>query len=584
MEVLTNCRCTNIAPVYRNRAAGIEVYTAKHPTFGDIAIKILDCSSEASLQFYQKEGRIAQALEHPSICRVFEQSYVQTMSGYKFYIIMEKATNDLYNEIKKRMQGHRPWSEGCVLNMLEQTVSALAHAQQEGVCHRDIKPQNILIWQDGRLKLADFGSANEEIRNSEVQTLTLQGTPMYLSPELREFFVLPEHQRPRKPRYNPYKSDVYSLALTCIHFIQLFPAMDLTRLENLPETTKRRVEELQVSPVLKEILMSMLSCDEDMRPDFNALKQILDDMLNGGLEKKFVEPVPDNYLLAPGEEVKARQEYVPAQVVAPLPGLVPSLSTDFLSPPSMFLPVAPPNSVFNVSEENKQQPAVQFTVEERAPSMRPARPNALGFARANILLQETTSLQSEHSIHVQSGIVIQPSIHESYHHPSEPQEPDVGQEPPGAQRCVICCSELDDPAMEFPCGHRFCAIDCLEVLMLDRLKYFRRNLAELLCPVEFCRHPISPEYIQTLKFEGMTIRTYTRSKQSEEICMECKHAKELRTLECTHKFCDKCMSGWIIMAQRTNAPLIKCSICRKSLADQDSDYIVSIVNKPENLK
>lgn len=619
MEVLTSCKCTKIASIYKNRAAGIEVYLANHPTYGDVAIKILDCSSDDSLHFYQKEGRIAKSIEHPSICTVFEQANIRTPSGYKYYIIMEQATSDLYKEIKKRTIGNVNWTEECVVNMLEQCVSALEHAQQHSVCHRDIKPHNILICQDGRIKLADFGSANEAIHDSAVQTLTLQGTPIYLSPELREYYVMPEQQRAHKPRYNPYKSDVYSLALTFIHLIQLQQAMDLTRLEGLEEATKIRVDNLEVSQTLKELLLAMLSKEEEMRPDFILLKEMLDAMLNGGITRQDVEPLAENYLLAPGEQIKqqpAPPQYIPpasAPVQPPAPQVGNSSAShvsplnksglplqhisgeaDVLTPPNVLLSGVSSSSALRLSDVFKmplaQQP-VEGSKEEEQPSSKSVKP--VGASHASGMIETSISIKSRPLVIIPE-VSLQGSIsdksmqsHQGDIEPDLGQEPDVIHEPDlspespdqvTAGRCVICYSELDSTALTLPCGHLFCTVDCLEVLMLSRLSYFRHGFGELLCPLKTCHRSISMEYIQQLKYEGMTIRSYMRSKQSSDTCQECKHKKIVRTLECSDKLCDKCLAGWVVISRIYHTLRIKCSICKADLTDADSDYVASVAN------
>jgi serine/threonine protein kinase len=577
MEVLTQCRCTNHKIVYKNKSPGIEVYTADHPIYGAVAIKILDCGSENSLHFYQKEGRIAGGLEHPSICKVFEEAYVQTnRSGYKYYIIMEKADSDLYGEIKKRNQKPVPWTEKCVFNMLEQAVSALAFAQQESVCHRDIKPQNILIWQNGRVKLADFGSANECIEKSEVQTLTLQGTPMYLSPELREYYSTPERQRPRNPRYNPYKSDVYSLALTLLYLLQLSPPCALTRLEDLQEATRKQVADLRVSDTMKEILTSMLACDESMRPDCIMMKQLLDDLLNGGLSKQRVEPLPDNYLLATGEVIRA--EPVSPQPPIRAPQEMPP--SDVLTPPNVSVPWVSPTSVFRITEESKQvSSAVHFVIDEAAPSLKAKKPKGLGSGHPSNIIEETLS---DHIAPNPEEIFRQPSIvYESFSQPIV-QELEVAQEPQSAQQnCVICHKELlDGSGKELECGHCYCAPDCLEVFMLNRLKYFRADTESLTCPVQSCGRNISKEYLETLRFQDdMSIRSYIHTKQIEEICMECRHKREVRTLKCTHKFCHICMEGWKVVAKYSETQLLACSICRVPLSLWDTQYLAHMLSR-----
>ena len=329
-------RCTDVQHIYANRGCGINVFSGRHPQYGDIAIKIINCSSENSLRFYEREGRIAVSVTHPSICKVFEQGNV-TVSEKEFehYIVMEKAHSDLNKEVRKRTSGNREWREQSLLNMLEQAVSALVHAQRNQVCHRDIKPQNILMARNGRLKLADFGSANEGIASSRVQTLTLQGTPMYLSPELRDYFARPDLQKRGKPRYNPYKSDVYSLGLTFLHLISLRAPAELSRLEGLAAVTRQKIQNLGVSSNFKEILTSMLAIQEEYRPDFIQLEEVLSSLLYGSIRRRpKLRPLLENYMVDPSDPHSPIPEEEDdwsesSQVISPPDSAEPSVSSSY---------------------------------------------------------------------------------------------------------------------------------------------------------------------------------------------------------------------------------------------------------------
>jgi len=148
---------------------------------------------------------------------------------------------------------------------------------------------------------------------------------------------------------------------------------------------------------------------------------------------------------------------------------------------------------------------------------------------------------------------------------------------------VICKEILNGSGKELECGHCYCAPACLEVFMLDRLEYFRASSESLSCPVESCRRTISMEYLKTLRFQDdMSIRSYINTKHTEEICMECRHKRELRTLKCTHKFCDICMGTWKLVAEYSENKLLACSICRAPLSIWDSQYLAYI--HPSNRK
>lgn len=142
------------------------------------------------------------------------------------------------------------------------------------IAHRDIKPQNILLGEDGGLKLVDFGSGS--ISDGKAQKLT--GTPLYMSPEQHpDFRHFQETGSLPTVRFNPYYSDVYSLAITFLHLALLRAPLDL-----LAATEPRKTalsgylrEVRREYPQLYEILAVMLAEEPHLRPEFwEILKQV----------------------------------------------------------------------------------------------------------------------------------------------------------------------------------------------------------------------------------------------------------------------------------------------------------------------
>lgn len=142
------------------------------------------------------------------------------------------------------------------------------------IAHRDIKPQNILLGEDGSLKLVDFGSGS--ISDGKAQKLT--GTPLYMSPEQHpDFRHFQETGSLPTVRFNPYYSDVYSLAITFLHLALLRAPLDL-----LAATEPRKIalsgylrEVNREYPQLYEILAVMLAEEPHLRPEFwEILKQV----------------------------------------------------------------------------------------------------------------------------------------------------------------------------------------------------------------------------------------------------------------------------------------------------------------------
>ena len=145
----------------------------------DVAIKILryDFSNEEELQKrFQREALSATSLLHPNIVSVYDVGEDADMH----YIVMEYIEG---KTLKKYIQEFAPLSPARTLQIMKQLTSAMAHAHENGIIHRDIKPQNVLMNEDGSVKIADFGIATSLNATGLTQTNSVMGTVHYLSPE-----------------------------------------------------------------------------------------------------------------------------------------------------------------------------------------------------------------------------------------------------------------------------------------------------------------------------------------------------------------------------------------------------------------
>ena len=143
-----------------------------------VAVKILNATAARhadTVTRFKREADTARRLDHPSIIRIFD---VGSSRG-RHYIIMELVRGGSLRRLLER--GAAPPAR--VLAVLAEVAAALAHAHAQGVVHRDVKPENVLLTRAGRAKVADFGLA----RTVDEPSLTTQGrilgTAIYLSPE-----------------------------------------------------------------------------------------------------------------------------------------------------------------------------------------------------------------------------------------------------------------------------------------------------------------------------------------------------------------------------------------------------------------
>jgi serine/threonine-protein kinase len=164
-----------------------------------VAIKILgrDLSNDPEeMSRFEKEAIAAAALDHENIVTIYDIDEVQ---GRPF-IVMEYVEGE---DLEQRIQRKAPLPAMRAAEIVLEVCKALDHAHHKGMVHRDIKPGNILLARDGRIKLTDFGLAMEMGKREVIGADgTVTGTPHYASPE--QIQGLPIDGR----------SDIYSLGVT----------------------------------------------------------------------------------------------------------------------------------------------------------------------------------------------------------------------------------------------------------------------------------------------------------------------------------------------------------------------------------
>ena len=145
----------------------------------NVAVKILRgdlAEDEKFVRKFQREAISASKLSHPNIVEMYD---VGEDDG-RYFIVMEYVEGvTLKNLIKRR--GALTLSE--VIDIMLQLTSAIACAHDSYIIHRDIKPQNVLILDDGRVKITDFGIAMALNSNELTQTNSVMGSVHYLPPE-----------------------------------------------------------------------------------------------------------------------------------------------------------------------------------------------------------------------------------------------------------------------------------------------------------------------------------------------------------------------------------------------------------------
>lgn len=168
-----------------------------------VAIKVLRMEFVNDPEFIERFDREAQAttsLSHPNIVSIYDVGEEDDI----LYIVMEYIDG---LTLKEYIIQNGPLSVEKAVDIMEQLSSAIQHAHENGIIHRDIKPQNVLIDHNGRVKVTDFGIAIALSATALTQTNSVLGSVHYLSPE---------QARGGKATK---KSDIYSLGIVFYELI-----------------------------------------------------------------------------------------------------------------------------------------------------------------------------------------------------------------------------------------------------------------------------------------------------------------------------------------------------------------------------
>jgi eukaryotic-like serine/threonine-protein kinase len=150
-----------------------------------VAVKVMHVGLGDEGEFarkFDREARAAARLSHPNLVSVFDQGQDVEGPDKRPYIVMEYVEGQTLRDVLNR---EAPVPPARALELMEPVLAALAAAHDAGLVHRDVKPENVLISDRGRIKVADFGLAKAV--SSQTSTATqglLIGTVSYLPPEL----------------------------------------------------------------------------------------------------------------------------------------------------------------------------------------------------------------------------------------------------------------------------------------------------------------------------------------------------------------------------------------------------------------
>ncbi|MEM9018274.1 MAG: serine/threonine-protein kinase, partial [Verrucomicrobiota bacterium] len=188
----------------------------------EVALKILHqalTQDKALTAMFEREAKLTASILHPNVVKVYTVGKEQ---GY-FFIAMELVNAISLDQL---IYNKGALSESEVLSIAHDVTSGLRAAHDQSLIHRDIKPGNMLVTEDGTAKLVDFGLAVQQGREDESEDLW--ATPFYVPPEKLE------------GEADTYLGDIYSLGATLFHALAGKPPFDAntSSLEELREIKK----------------------------------------------------------------------------------------------------------------------------------------------------------------------------------------------------------------------------------------------------------------------------------------------------------------------------------------------------------
>src|SRR5262245_15605372 len=173
------------------------VYLAEDQELGRrVAIKILNdrhANDDQFVERFRREAKNAAGLSHPNIVSIYDRGEAEGT----YYIAMEFLDG---RSLKELIVSRGPAPIRLAIDYARQVLAAISHAHRNGIVHRDIKPHNVLVGPEGRLKVTDFGIARSGA-SQMTEVGSIVGTAQYLSPEQAR-------GAPVDPR-----SDLYSLGV-----------------------------------------------------------------------------------------------------------------------------------------------------------------------------------------------------------------------------------------------------------------------------------------------------------------------------------------------------------------------------------
>jgi serine/threonine protein kinase len=255
-----------------------KIYLVQDKSKNLYSMKKIILSDELDVKSALNEYQISSKLKHENIVKLLGlYTSKLDITTYVIYILMEVGKTDWEKEIRSNIDKKIYYKEIDLISIIKQLIGAFSFLQKKNIVHRDIKPQNVLIFKGNKYKLADFGES-KEISNINYSLLngSLRGTELYMSPLLLNGL----RNGQIDVKHNLYKSDVYSFGLCLLYaatscYKILYDIRKYVNMKELAIFIENNLKNRYCKKVV-DLIISMLEIYEEKRPDFIELERIID--------------------------------------------------------------------------------------------------------------------------------------------------------------------------------------------------------------------------------------------------------------------------------------------------------------------
>ena len=196
-QILEKLGAGAMATVFKAKQVSLDRY---------VAIKVLPKRLSENPEYverFYKEGKAAAKLNHRNIVQAID---VGESGGYHYFVMEYVKGKTVYDDLA----ANQVYTEQKAIDIILQVTDALIHAHEKGLIHRDVKPKNVMLTEDGTAKLADMGLAREaaDMEAARMEAGRAYGTPYYISPE-----------QIRGEVDIDFRADIYSLGAMFYHMV-----------------------------------------------------------------------------------------------------------------------------------------------------------------------------------------------------------------------------------------------------------------------------------------------------------------------------------------------------------------------------